>query len=194
MQPWEQIMKQTISEILDRRLDPQALDTELSAIARDGDACLTWRNYHLIGDVIRGEVAGGSCLLYRVQEAMENEPTVLAPASTGPAVSSSTKSGLSSEAARSAGLFAIAASLTLVAVLTLSPQSSVGPVGATGAQIATVEPVAEAVSTALSQAQANTFESEFGQMLIEHGEFTATSGMNGLIAYAKLVSNQQLAE
>ena len=59
------------------------------------------------------------------------------------------------------------------------------------ADIFTLLYVKGAVSSTIEQQK---FAQEFGEMLSEHGEFTASSGLNGLVAYAKLVSNQRLEQ
>ena len=181
-------MKDTVSEIIDQRVGPGELGTEIDRISSDRKACARWRNYHLIGDVIRGEVhATGDCLMERISTAVNREPTVLAP------VAKKQKVRTSTDAMKSAGMFAVAASLALVAVLTLKPEST--PVEGGAAVIAnsgdSILPN-ETADKSSSVAQQQSFESEFGQMLVEHGEFTATPGLNGLIAYAKMVSNENL--
>lgn len=188
------IMKDTVSEIIDQRVTPHDFGDFIDQVAKDHRALEKWRNYHLIGDVIRGEVTStGNCMLARVQRALEAEPTVLAPKAEP--VTNSTEVGRPSniEALKSAGMFAIAASIALMAVLTLSPDAPMAERG--GSEIArnTVNGLPEVSSTVLAEpVQQQAFEAEFGQMLVEHGEFTATSGLNGLIAYAKLVSNENL--
>ena len=230
-------MKQQVSEIIDRPFDVQPDSEALGRIARSEEGCKTWRNYHLIGDVIRGEQLSGRCLLTEISATLDSEPTILAPKTMGSEVRGTGQAaGLATgqersagrpEVVRSVGVFAIAASLALVAVVTLVPQADRGGPLFPGTSVATVDtgnttaveqgadlPAAgqTADSEATSVAVASTdsggsrsattppaadpamgaFEDEFGQMLVEHGEFTATSGLNGLLAYAKLVSNASL--
>ena len=49
-------MKDIVSEIIDQQVDPSELGEAINQVVRDRAACERWRNYHLIGDVIRGEV------------------------------------------------------------------------------------------------------------------------------------------
>ena len=180
-------MKDTVSEIIDQRVGPGELGSEINRVSSDRKACTKWRNYHLIGDVIRGEVnATGDCLMERINTAVEQEPTVLAPAAKKETVSTNT------DAIKSAGMFAVAASLALVAVLTLRPESASVEGGAVIANSTTGQSLNSSTVVNSSTDQQQSFESEFGQMLVEHGEFTATPGLNGLIAYAKMVSNENL--
>jgi len=186
----EQKMKQQISEIIDQRLSAEETDAEIGRVARDPEGCRVWRNYHLIGDVIRGESLAGTCLVEKLQSRIEREPTILAPArasTEGSGVIGG--SGRSSDTVKSAGLFAVAASLALVAVLTLSPDRDTTP-----GNLQVQSPAVPTLTPASAAAEAASFESEFGQMLVEHGEFTANSGLNGLITYAKLVSNERLGQ
>jgi hypothetical protein len=80
-------------------------------------------------------------------------------------------------------MFAVAASLALVAVVTLNP--------------ATKKPAQVQLASSTTEAdtiQQQKFAQEFGEMLVGHGEFTASAGLNGLLAYSKLVSNQRLEQ
>lgn len=187
-----------VSALIDQRLD--IADIALPVEQLGGDVALTmrWRNYHLIGDIIRGEVqATGNCLLARMQATLENEPTlkqsaVLMPVKQSDSVILFDKSS-SNDVWKSAGMFALAAAIALMAVFTLNPAEQ-GFDNAT--TVNTVAQIAIATPTRLASEQQSlaTFESEFGQMMARHSEFTATSGLNGLVTYAKLVSNQNLEQ
>jgi negative regulator of sigma E activity len=188
------IMKNTVSELIDQRVAPHDLADFIDQVAKDHGALGKWRNYHLIGDVIRGEVTStGNCMMDRVQQALEAEPTVLAPVAEPVTNNIEVVRPSNIEALKSAGMFAVAASIVLMAVLTLSPGAPMAE--RDGSEIArnTVNGAPEVATTNLTEpGQQQAFETEFGQMLVEHGEFTAASGLNGLIAYAKLVSNENL--
>lgn len=194
-------MKQTISDIIDQHADSADPADRLRRIASDPDGCRTWRNFHLIGDVIRGDVrATGGCLIERVQASLESEPTVLAPSGQAPAKASTDTAagpgGSRSDTLKAAGLFSLAASIALVAVLTAAPETA--DPQRENAVAATVTPAGTAsgavVQPEITPPESDAIAAEFGQMLVEHGEFTTTAGLNGLLAYAKLVSNQPIAE
>lgn len=202
-------MKETVSDIIDQRLDPRQVGDHVETIASDSDGVRTWRNYHLIGDVIRGDVkSAGPCIIDRVSSALTEEPTVLAPSSVS-GISAATPSDRGAgktraatvasrgDTLKAAGLFAVAASLALVAVITQVPVPNDHADGQTVVRNDndTVPSASSAVNEgdgAVVEAQA--FASEFGQMLVEHGEFSATTGLNGLLAYAKVVSNEPLGD
>ncbi len=187
-------MKDTVSEIIDQRVTSQGFVDFIDQVVTDRRALEKWRNYHLIGDVIRGEVtATGNCMVARVHQALESEPTVLAPIAEPVTNNIEVVRPSNTEALKSAGMFAVAASIALMAVLTLSPGAPMAE--RDGSEIAknTLNSLPEVDSTVPGESvQQQAFETEFGQMLVEHGEFTATSGLNGLITYAKLVSNENL--
>ena len=193
-------MKQTISDIIDQELGSADAGGQINRIAEDADGCRSWRNYHLIGDVIRGDVkTTGPCLIDRVEAALAEEPTVLAPApqSTTESVTgaATTSTGSRGETLKAAGLFSLAASIALVAVLTQVPATDDLQQGPTVAATATpATAVGEGVAGANPNRNTEDIAAEFGQMLVEHGEFTTATGLNGLLAYAKVVSNQPIGE
>ncbi|MGI9317843.1 MAG: sigma-E factor negative regulatory protein [bacterium] len=187
-------MKDTISKIIDHRVSSGELGRVMDQVAKNQGACSKWRNYHLIGDVIRGEVkATGNCMMDRIQQAIADEPTILAPSPEPPKVELSVAE-LGSETWKSAGMFAVAASIALMAILTLTPNSTPIERGSSVVAQSTENVSPEVALVKSSEPAQKEFEAEFGQMLVEHGEFTATSGLNGLIAYAKMVSNENLDE
>lgn len=195
-------MKETISEIVDQRLDPSGAAGEFSRIAADEEHCRVWRDYHLIGDVIRGDVrTTGPCLLGRVQAALAEEPVVVSPdrntAGYAPETTRKGRPGTGpsrGEVLKAAGLFSLAASIALVAVVTLVPQDHGPREAAVATRTTGAAPGTDAGGVAGSIHTNHSFQTEFGQMLAGHGEFTGSSGLNGLLSYAKLVSNQPLGE
>jgi len=185
-----------LHDLLDGRTGEGELRSVLENLSSDVDATRSWRNYNLIGDVIRGEVSEtGHCLVSKISEALDEEPTILAPvrsAHTATNVSAHDVIGRDLSASgkndtlKAAGMFAIAASVALFAVLGVTP----APIEQPGNNVVAVNaPAAE-----LEQSSTQAFEDEFGQMLVTHGEFTTTTGLNGLASYAKLVSNESLGQ
>ncbi len=193
-------MKNTINDIIDHRLDAKDLAENVGKIASSKASVESWKNNHLIGDVIRGDVLSiGPCLVDRIQQSLEHEHTILAPVREESLQLTGSTDRERSDVWKSAGLFAIAASIAIVAVLTLTPDIS-GTVSQVE-QIAQVEQTSVKPAGLIEQGSpaqqgdgSQSFDAEFGQMLVEHGEFSATSGLNGLVAYAKLVSNETLGE
>lgn len=160
-----------ISALIDEQGNSQQREDALERILADDDACKVWQCYHLIGCVLRGEVEQtGADLSPRIRARLEDEPTVLAPA--GAAASTRRYARLLTQVTqltpwKSAGLLALAASIVLAVVLTLNPVAEEGAGGPSSV----------------------SFAQEVDEMLTQHGEFTSAPGLNGLVGYAKLVSN-----
>ncbi len=105
-------MTEKISRLVDSELDPVQQRSLIDELVDDTKAQSRWQRYHLIGCVIRDEViTPGRDLSPQIMDKLKNEPTVLAPRNTG-AINQP-----SSDVWKSAAMFAIAASLVLVAVV-----------------------------------------------------------------------------
>ncbi len=180
-------MNEKISALIDRQGTPRQRREAFDRLLADDGArrrrcrCQVWQRYHLIGCVLRGEVEQtGADLGERIRARLEDEPTVLAPV----ARSSSARTVARIISWKSAGLPALAASVALAAVITLQPTGEEGA-GAGGAN-----PIAGIADTA--DGHGARFAQEVGEMLAQHGEFTSSPGLNGLVVYAKLVSNEPI--
>lgn len=74
-------MNENISRLMDGELDEAEFE-RCCAQLKSGDAIQTWMCYHVIGDHLRGTVAGragSTAFVGRVSAALAAEPTVLAP-------------------------------------------------------------------------------------------------------------------
>ena len=169
-------MSETVSRLVDNELPEKEVGEAIGNLAAEEHITRRWRNYHLIGSVMRGEgTAVGRDLSQGIASRLEQEPTVLTPAAMPERVVKQ-----ESDTWKPVTVFAMAASLALVAVITLVP----GPVDSPGGQqVAQVE-----------ASDDEKFAKEFDEMLAEHGEFTASPGLNGLVAYSKLVGSQSLEQ
>ncbi|NKB77075.1 MAG: hypothetical protein GKR96_08510 [Gammaproteobacteria bacterium] len=174
-------MSEKISALVDEVLLDEDRENQFGQILSDEQATQTWQRYHLIGNVIRNEVQStGKDLSADIWSKIEEEPTVLAPSPK------KRKDSKSADIWSAAGLFAVAASVTLVAVIGLGPLQKDDQAG----QVALNQFVDnEVLNSSLDQQR---ITDEFGEMLAEHGEFSSSAGLNGLVAYAKLVSNQAM--
>jgi len=170
-------MSETVSRLVDSELTEQEVSSAIGDLAGEEQSSRQWRNYHLIGNIMRGEgTMVGRDLTRNVASRLEQEPTVLAPAALP------TRDSGISDTWKPVTVFAMAASLALVAVITLVPGTG-GSLDGQATQVAQVE-----------ASDDEMFAKEFDEMLAEHGEFTASPGLNGLVAYAKLVSAQSLEQ
>ena len=173
-------MSEEISQLIDKYTDEETRDSVFDSICSNEPNSKTWAKYHLIGNVMRGEVsATGRDLSSSVAESISNEPTVLAPRAI------KTDGHLDKDLWKPVSMLALAASIALMAVFVLNPVDNGNNNGASNLA---------AINGSNSISQEQMFANEFDEMLVGHGEFTASSGLNGLVAYAKLVSNQQLEQ
>lgn len=77
-------MKQQLSALIDGEGDLERSEHLLLAAQSNGEVARAWREYHLIGDVMRGDNVLGakqssSSMVSRVLTQLEHEPTVLVP-------------------------------------------------------------------------------------------------------------------
>ena len=152
-----------ISELVDRQSSARARRELFERMRADHGACETWRRSHLIGNVLRGEVSQcGGDLSARIGAQLEAEPTLLAPRKL--------RKPFFNRRALAASLAASIALLAVVSLTLISLPSSRD-------------------NAAIANAKARQ---EFDVMLSQHGEFASSPGLNGLIVYATLVSDQPL--
>ncbi len=97
-------MSQEISTLMDGELDSDEAARAIRALCASDDRRERWTTYHLIGDAMRGDAGGRAARAQRIFDALEREPTVLAP-----------RRPLSTRTGRIA--FAAAASVATVAVV-----------------------------------------------------------------------------
>ena len=186
-------MNEKISALIDRQGNPRQRREAFDRLLADDGArrrrCRVWQRYHLIGCVLRGEVEQtGADLGERIRARLADEPTVLAPAAR--LASARTVARIvswRSASWKSAGLLALAASVALAAVITLQPAGDEGAGGGVGNSIAGIADIADTADD-----HGVRFAQEVGEMLAQHGEFTSSPGLNGLVVYAKLVSNEPI--
>ncbi len=70
---------ENISALMDGEAKGQEAHQAMLRLKDTGDARETWASYHLIGDVMRGDVLPIFDVSQRVAAALEQEPTVMAP-------------------------------------------------------------------------------------------------------------------
>ena len=167
-------MREKISALLDDELDSTEQEEVLRSISKDESLSDTWQRYHLIRAAVRNEsmahIPGFSERMSTVL--MEDTKNVM----QFPQQKTTARKWIPGLA-----LAASVAGLVAFSFYTMQPtQNSTPP-----AQLASFEQIDQATkweTTTPDQEHAlNTF-------LVEHGEFTSMSSMNGLMAYAKFVS------
>jgi len=173
-------MSEKISALIDNELDELERARVLRDVARDPQLADAWSRYHVIGRAVRRElIVPEGDLADRVAHQLREEAVPMRPAGG----SRSLRDWLSP-----AGSLAAAASVAAVLlvggiILNMQEDTPVGG-GTTNAE-ARVAFVEE--PTRWEGADPET-EDALNALLVEHGEFTAASGMNGLTAYTKFVA------
>jgi sigma-E factor negative regulatory protein RseA len=72
-------MKDQLSALIDGEFDVASAEHLITSIQSGGEMESCWQHYHLIGDAMRGDRYLSSDFSARVMNALEAEPTVLAP-------------------------------------------------------------------------------------------------------------------
>ena len=192
-------MNQKISELVDAAADSPAQRDALDCVVGDAAACRVWQRYHLIGCVLRGEVqATGADLSARIRARLEVEETVMVSEVADGYRNRNRNRNRSNFADWLRGLLSpwqfaggalAAASLAVVAVITLTlvgNEQSADTVVANNINNATEISIADNNDAINHQ----KLQQEVGEMLTQHGEFTSSPALNGLVVYAKFVSNE----
>ena len=172
-------MSEQLSALIDSELNEFERAQVFKEMNRDRRLSELWSRYHTIGLAMRREtIVCTKDLADRVSTRLEGEQ--------GPA--SATGQPQRRPLWRSPGALAAAASVAgvlLVGGLVVEYQGSTQNTAqdsATGAQIAATDQATRWEGTDPRVAD------ELNALLVEHGEFTSASGMNGLTAYTKFVA------
>ena len=164
-----------ISALVDQQDDPRQRRELFDRMAVDAGARKVWQRYHLIGCVLRGEVEHtGADLGERIRAQLAHEPAATEEMSATRRYARwliQALAGLVAPFMKPAGMMALAASIALAAVIVVNLTGQEGNPNRIAADTET------------------RFQTEVREMLAQHGEFTSSPGLNGLVVYAKLVSN-----
>jgi sigma-E factor negative regulatory protein RseA len=102
-------MKEQLSALIDGEFDTSNAEHLLIVAKSDGELRQAWNAYHMIGDVMRGEHAFHSNLTHRIMDALDTEPTVIAPAAA-----SAVQAQVQKSLFRKTTFWSVAASVTAV--------------------------------------------------------------------------------
>ncbi len=72
-------MKDQLSALIDGEFDIEHAEHLVTSVKSGGELKTCWAHYHLIGDAMRGGMQMSQDFSIRVMNALESEPTVLAP-------------------------------------------------------------------------------------------------------------------
>ncbi len=181
--------KINISELIDEELNSASLEETINELTTDQSAIDCWSTYHLIGQVLRAEANRAPIdLLKRINIRLEGEPVVLSPTPAGRTQQQPQESERKQfRPWRAVGALALAASMAAFVLIVLMPTVPPSVTELAGNTSGTIS------SEQAAGAHAESFSQEMGSLLVEHGEFTSTMGLNGLLAYAKMVSNEPVS-
>lgn len=102
-------MKEQLSALMDGEFNTSNADHLLIVAKSDGELRRAWNAYHMIGDVMRGEHAFHCDMTSRIMDAIDNEPTVLAPSAA-----QATEAQLKQSLFKKTAFWSVAASVTAV--------------------------------------------------------------------------------
>ena len=71
-------MTQEISSLMDGELEAPEAERAIRTCCADGEAAAKWKQYHLIGEVLRGGVPHPTRTAERVRELLAQEPAIIA--------------------------------------------------------------------------------------------------------------------
>ena len=155
----------------------------LSRIQQDDELRQRWQRYHLVRDAMTGHVEGQGFpdISSQVSQALDNEPTVLAP---------KRKTSRLQTIYKQASGFAVAATVATVAVISVQ-QTQVAETN--DIQTAAVNNLAANVQVTTVKHADNSrldsaVESKLSGYLVHHNEYSVTAKMQGALPYMRIVS------
>jgi len=178
--------KEWISALADGELAEAELTKALDALRNDRELQVSWSRYHLIRDTLHSNLESrvNVDLHARISAALESEPVILAP------------QRLQQRHHRPwlrhvAGL-AVAASVSGVAVVGFQQMY----VADSGTPVATMAEVVQPENFVRIQPPVTTVAAEQEQRdklapyLVEHHEYSVSSGVNGMVPYVRIVGHR----
>lgn len=178
--------KEQLSALIDGEHDN---DHVLDKLIHDKELKQTWSRYHLIGDCLRDNIPDyiSNQISQNVSHVLKDEPTVLTP----------TKRQFNFKPL--AG-FAIAASVAMVAVLTIQTNNNPASPSLDGQAVAAYTPaqteiinfsqpqVLPASVTTHSDTPESIEKERLNNYLLNHNEYRSNAGMNVIMPYVRMVT------
>lgn len=144
--------------------------------------CVAWSEFHLIGDIMRGEPLLRDDFSARLRELLDAEPTVLAPRGFAKyGTRQITKYALSAAASVAALGF-----VALLVSTTGNPLKSQNQIAA-----ATTAQKPQTTTVAAAQKPASTQQPTVDEYLMAHQEFSPSTAMQGVAPYIRTVSDDR---
>ena len=187
-------MNDKLNEELSAFMDDEAPEARRLAerLSRDPELQARWTRYHLIRDAMTEHLTYAEFdIAAKVSQALENEPTVLAPRRWH-------LPPRARKVARQVAGLAIAATVSAVTVMTVQQQrvesdaTSVAQVAPATTQVATAKagrPAARVVQFVPENRPLKPeVRSKLSNYLVNHNEYSVTSNMQGMLPYMRIVS------
>jgi sigma-E factor negative regulatory protein RseA len=163
-----------ISAFMDGETSPIEAHQAILRLKRNDPCCETWKTFHLIGDVMRGDLVLRDDFTVRIRSLLQQEPTALVPRFIW---RKTTRLALSA----AASLAAVAVILTLVLTDNpLKPQSQL--VVAPKPEI-----IRDTQTAALPQPVPAANQRRVNEYLMAHQGFSPSTTLQGLVLYARTV-------
>ncbi|MGQ0442899.1 MAG: sigma-E factor negative regulatory protein [Methylophilaceae bacterium] len=107
-------MKDQLSAMMDGEIEIESSEHIITSIKSGGELKEAWQHYHLIGDVMRGDVHMCHDFSMRVMQALDAEPTILAINKNGVALAAAEKTAAKMSLFRTTKVWSVAASVAAV--------------------------------------------------------------------------------
>lgn len=176
-------MKEKVSALMDGELSDSEARAVIKELETNSELRKLWQRYQMMSAALNQDLEGLSetDLAKRVRLQLDSEPVVLAPGNW--------VKGNGRRIAKVLGSLAIAASVAAIAVLSLKPAD---PLTTPDARIANLRSVQDGEYIRAGETRWDVkqpaLESTLNMYLVEHSEYTPTSGLRGMMSYGRVVS------
>ena len=176
--------KEKLSQLLDDELDANESEAIIDSLLDNPELQRAWLAHYTARAALRDKAVHASLdMADRVAEALENEAPIIAPQNLPDTRMAQAPVGekvvpLQARRKRVLAFAAMAASVAALVFISYTPERASTP------------PIAE---TAPQPPQNQALENEMQSMIVQHGEFSGATALNGLVAYAKVVNGSTRA-
>ena len=179
-----------VSALLDEELSPQEASMVLNLLRDQEGLRLQWGRYHLIGDVMRGEMTqtDGFRMRQQISERLATEPAIIA------APERKMRTAVKRRWMRIGAGAGLAASVAVLTVVMSPEVSQLSSPDAPQVASATLAPAPSAPVIYVQQPGIRwknlsepAVESQLNDYLVDHSEYASPAGIGGVIPYATFV-------
>jgi sigma-E factor negative regulatory protein RseA len=178
--------EEQVSALVDGEVSGSEVDGAVGALLSDPALRERWSRYHLISDALHNNLSGSPyhSVADRVRQALEDEPAILAPRRR--------RAHMPGFMRQAAGL-AIAASVTAAAILGVQHMHS-GEGADSGNEVLAQAPGNEGFRQLGASAPVRevneVYRPTLDPYLVNHNEYSISSGMQGMLPYVRIVSDE----